>query len=700
MQATLPLVRSVSHAIATPASRIPHLEYHIVRKLHRSRKPNNTASPTIQRQQSRSRTSTADVNLNLLWPASAYEGYALADNEPTARTPDHSASTLPNPKSRTIDFNSNLIPDHDSAPSPGFVDLSSTSHHVSVTQLLAEANPERLLTWLAVHPAGQAFTSSATNEEFDQAFCALDPAVLADPFVRAYRHLGRSTDADWELSFRRSLVHRLRLFASRIDEILMRRREFGARLTLDSCRHALKCAASVGDVRIADHIWYKLMTPAGIEPDIICYNTYLHAHMWNLAHSEISRKSFRNTQRNLQLRSNIQRPRNLIGYSVSTRQPEPDWALRTKTLALFQDITNKGLVTDEDTFVNLIIGFGRSADLAGVTSILKSVWNIDVDALESYDEEELESPTFYPESHPLRPTARLLFAVVHSYAINHQVRKSWNLLDYISRNYALSIPDYVWTELFEWTYVLGSPRSKAKRDQGQAEGKIHLRELANLFDTLVDEPHNVRPSPVIFDLLARSYRKRHMLDATLEVIREAEEDMIQHLDELRLMVDTIKAMLKNPRGVVDNGMLSAKFIKFRNDFQLAYLSIRERYAFFITETQRVLKEDDFAGSGKQTTWSTQRLPQVIEEFEQYLPNFCNYRTKTGHVSLRLVEHRDQAQDTGFIRPLLLEANTIYEVLETSDLFEMAGDLHSLSERLEELQGQKSRRDSLGSKELD
>lgn len=691
MQAALPLVRSASHAIASPASRIPHLEYHIVRKLHRSKKTNNLLRAAPQRQQSRTRTYTADVNLNSLWPAATYESSAVADHETNSPSPQDPSTVESTRRSHTIDFNANEIPQHISTQVVGFADLSSSAHEISASRLLDEQSPERLLTWLAAHPEGMAFTASATQEEFDKAFCALDPGVLADPFLRAQKHLGGATDAEWELSFQRSLVRRLRLFAEKIDEILMRRREFGAQLTLNTCRHALRCAASVGDVRIADHVWDELMGSAGIEPDIPCYNAYLHAHMWNLAYSEGARRSFRNTQRNLDLRSKLQRPRPLMGYSVSTQRPEPDWTLRTRTLAIFQDISNKGLTTDEEIFVNVITGFARSADLPGVNSILKSVWNVDVDALESYDEEELESPTYYDDSHPLKPTPKLLFAVVHAYSINHRVDKAWNLLDYISRNYALPIPDYIWDELIEWTYVLSLSRSKAKRVQGQGEGKIHMREVESLFNTLTDEPHNVRPTPLALDLLARSYRKRHMLDRNLDVLRAAEDDMRKDMEELKLMVETIKAMLQNPPGIIDNGMLSKKFIKFRNDFQLLYLSIRQRYAFCLAETQRIIREDDFAGSGKESTWSSQRLPQVIEEFEEYLPTLCRYRMRTGWVVLNAAEHRDAAQDAGVIRPLLLEANTIWEALDTLDLFNMAGNLHGLSDKLKRLQGQERSR---------
>lgn len=683
MQAALPLARSVSHALGNPLSRIPHLEYHIVRKLQRPRKTNR--STCAHSQQLRRRSSTTDASLSSLWPASTYDGPITSEVEALPPAAEQTLTPRPSSASRAIDFNSNQVPDQASSRSLGFVDLSSASHHVSASPLLDEGCPERLMTWLISHPMGHAFIVSATVEDFDRAFCALDPRVLADPFVRAQRHLGRAADADLELSFRRSLVDRLRSFAAHIDEIMVRRREFGAALSLSSCRHALRCAASVGDVRVADHIWDDVMAPASVEPDIACYNAYLEAHMWNLAYSEIARKSFRNTKRTLELRSRIQRPRNLLGYRVSTRQPEPDWALRARALAIFQDITNKGLVTDEETFVNLMIGLARSADVPGVSSILKSVWNIDVDALDSYDEEELESPTYYPDSHPLRPTAKLLFAVVHSYAINNRVDKAWNLLDYISRNYALSIPLHVWDELFEWTYVLSLPRAKVQRDQGQSEGRIHMRQVEHLFNTLTDEPHNVKPSPIITNLLARTYRKRHMLEKCLDTVRTTEKNMVQQLEELRLMVDTIKAMLENPRGIIDNGMLSQKFVKFRNDFQLTFLSVRQQYAFMITETRQILKEDHFAVSGNQDAWSTLRLPQIIEEFEQYLPNFCDYRTTSGYVSIELAEHRDAAQDAGWIRPLLLEATAMWEALDTVDLFQMAGDLHELSAKLKELQ---------------
>ena len=68
MQATIPLVRSGSHVIASSVSRIPHLEYHIVRKLHRTRKSNPIQS-VPQRQQSRTRSSAVDLGFESRWPS-------------------------------------------------------------------------------------------------------------------------------------------------------------------------------------------------------------------------------------------------------------------------------------------------------------------------------------------------------------------------------------------------------------------------------------------------------------------------------------------------------------------------------------------------------------------------------------------------------------------------------------------------------
>ncbi|KAK5100858.1 hypothetical protein LTR70_001105 [Exophiala xenobiotica] len=698
MQAVLPLARSVRNvAITASRSRIPHLEYHILRKLDRPRRSNrqNHAS----RQQRRHRSSAAGDSLSYpTWSPAGFNSF-LEDDSATSPAP---SSLNPaqlrriSPRSPNVDFIANQIVQPSSSDTTGYVSLdsssSSTADGISVSKLLQEANPERLLAWLSLHIAGKAFLAVANANEFDQAFCALDPDILVEPFKQAQRYLRESSrNTDKELHFERSLVNRLRHFASSIDYILVTRQESGMPLTLNACRHALKCAASVGDVRMASHIWDIVMPTNKVDPDLGCYNAYLHAHVWNLAHSEIASVSLRNYKRNLDLRSKLWRPRNLLGYRVSPDglQQDPDWALRARVLAIFQDISNNGFVTNEETFTNLMIGLARAGDVAGVDSVLKSVWNIDVNALDSFDEEELESPTYYAESHPLKPSAKLLFAIVHAYSVNNSAAKAWTILDYTSRNYALDIPEAVWTELFEYTYVLSKYRSKARRDQGQSAGKIPRTEPENIYSTMIDAPHNVKPNAVMLSMRAKNFRDRRILDKNLDTLRHLEKNMMQHLENLQLMVDTITALSRDPRGITENGMISQKFIEFRRDFQMAFLIAIQQYDTLVLETQRSLREDDWAGSGKQQIWQRERLPKMVEEFQAYMPKSVEYKTRTGHVSLSFARSREQAQEKWSVRSLLFEATLIWRMFDSTDLFHLADQLRLLPQELDAAHSRRS-----------
>lgn len=698
MKAVLPLARSVRHAAITtnpPPSRIPHLEYHILRKLDRPRRPSIQANKL--QQQKRHRSSAVDLSFSSQpWAAPEFDNPFLDRESDTPQNETSQTAASPqriSAKSSKVDFIANQIIQSDAAGSPSYVSLGSPDHEISASELLDEANPERLLAWLSAHVTGKTFIGVASNEDFERAFCALDPGVLVEPFKQAQRYMreSRKTD-DYEFAFERSLVNRVRRFANTIDFILVTRQEAGRSLTLNLCRHALKCAASVGDLRMASHIWDALMLPNNIQPDIECYNAYFNAHVWNLAYSEIASVSMRNTTRNLELRSKFRRPKNLLGYRVSpeTAPKEPERALRARVLALFQEVSSRGLVSNEETFTTLMIGLAKAGDLAGVDSILKSVWNIDVNALNSFDEEEIESPTYYSDSHALRPTGKLLAAIVHSYAINNSAEKAWSLLDYTSRNYAIDIPESVWTELFEWSMVLSMNRSRVRRDQGQSAGKIPQQEVENLYKKMVDVPYNVRPNAIILSIRAKNLRQRRLLDVALDNLRHLQRDMVQHLKQLHLMVETIKAVVEDSRGIIQNGIVSQKFVDFRRDFQIAYLKAIQQHDILVLETKRLLKEDDWFGSDKQQIWPRQRLPQTIEEFQAYLPPLLKYKTRTGLVELHVSQHRGQASQDGPVRDLLWEATQIWHALEPVDLFRLATNLRVLPRELEEAQSNRVR----------
>lgn len=384
--------------------------------------------------------------------------------------------------------------------------------------------------------------------------------------------------------------------------------------------------------------------------------------------------------RHAQLRSQLWRPKNLLGYRVSDSMPDPEWTLRANVLETFRSISENAWPTDEETFVNLIIGLARAGDVPGVESILKSVWNIDVNALDSFDEEEIQSPTYYSDNHPLRPTHNLLFAIVHAYSLNSDTPKALSLLDYTSRNYALEIPAYVWEELLEWTFVLSKSRQKKSRKQGQAEGLISRAEVESLYNKIIDQPYNMEPTFPMLKVLAKSFRQqRRLLNKSLSTVRQVESDLHQHISKLKLMIDTAKSTILSQPRITTGGIPSKGFFEFRREFQLTFLSVLAQHGFLLQEVNRILTESNWPGTGKQNDWPRRWLPDVVEEFQSYLPRFFRYQSRTGQVTLECPKEL-RLEDP--VRSLLAEAAVIFRAMAPFDLFQLEKRLNHLSQNFE------------------
>ncbi|KAJ9650878.1 hypothetical protein H2198_009818 [Neophaeococcomyces mojaviensis] len=696
MQTALPLVRSARNALIPSSSRIPHISYHILCKADQPRKarPNRGS----QQQQIRQRSAVlhaADFNPSFQTESEAektcsardesspYELDSFFNPRTTLQADGVPQASDPSVSTATINDNAQLVGANDAQ--------ASTSSEVSIAPLLEEANADRILSWLEFHPAGRLFIHSANENDFDRAFCAVDPAVLLEPFKQALWHARGQGVAGDALRIHKSLVVCVRSFAQTIDNLLVARQDSGAKLTLPVCRHALKCAAVVGDRRMADHIWEKIMPTHNLEPDIGCYNAYMEAHVFNLGLGQAARTSFRATKRHLTLRSESKRPKHLWGYSTDPTGSNTKPTLKLSALALFQEISDKGLATTEETFTNLMVALARTGDINGPESILKSVWNIDVKLLESFDEEEIQSPTFYPDGHPLRPTSKMLWTVVHCYGVTSHAYKAWSLLDYISRNYALDIPDHVWNELVERTYVLSVRKSAVKRSQGQAEGQVPLAEIERLYQILTDEPYNIQSTPIISNLLARSYQQRRLRKKTVHTLRDSDKAMKDQIKKLQIMNRAFKDLTQQTSALMDNGMLSRSFLQLRHKFQMLYMTARLQLDLITVQAHRIIREDDFAGSGAETTWSRIKLPNFIEQLCHYLHQHVDYKTSTGRVRLNIrPDGRSPLLESDFY-DTIEESHMIWNILNNQNLFEMASDLERLPRELDLLKNSRRKR---------
>ncbi len=494
--------------------------------------------------------------------------------------------------------------------------------------ILQQAHPDRVLQALSSTVEGRRFVAHAHAEDFGAAVCSIEPRLLLEPFKDVYRYIKPSLATQPRYRRIRSIDERLDSLAEQLEEIVNQRREAGHRLTKDVCIHLLHCARVLCNGSMAREIWQVIIPEDGLEKglDVRAYNCYTEAICWSNAFRKSEQWRLRVTPRLLGIRRGDNPPPDLVGHRIGPL------GLRHETLITFRRMVDQKLHGDESTFTNIMIAMGREGDLPGAKSILKSVYNIDVDLLLQVDEEEVETPTFYESNSPLRPTARLLYTIAHVFGSNNDVGLAFKLVDFVSRQYDIRIPSNVWMHLLEWAVVLSIRRSRAKEKQGQAIGQVPHSIVDTIWTEMTDEPHNIKPDVVMYTFRARSLRDRGMLRESLDSIQSAktlfettrgQAERLRH--ELLALTDQILAHSSSRSGQI----VPAEWFDLRRQFLLSSVVEDRDLQLLIVAIRLTLTEKRWPGHGRFKEWERRRLPDLIAEFPEYLPNTLTYRTRGG-----------------------------------------------------------------------
>ena len=537
------------------ASCIPHLRLHIVARQPR-RKATGPPLLTRERRQQWLHTSPRD-----------YSPFLSLDGEAQDLEQEGLAEKVESPKSMTLEAH------------------ATQDNHSQINHILEERHPERVLFTLLDPLIGYTFIKRAEPAAFTDAFTALDPQCLIEPVKEVYRFMKPSLTSDPTYRWVRHIGDRFASFSIQLYTIVGMRREAGHKLTLDDYRHLLDCARTMGHLPMAKYVMWRMMNEDGIEPDFQCYNHLMEAHCWSHAWSKSEQWRLRVTPRILQIRATYWRQPDLKGHRVGPS------GLRYKTLALFKEMVARGFKGDESTFTTLMTAMGRENDLFGAKSILRSVYNIDVDLLQQVDEEEVETPTFYEADSPLCPSARLLFTVAHVWGSNNEPVLAYRLVDYISRQYDLRIPFRVWMHLLEWTFVVGLRRSGTEIRQGQDVGQVSHETLERLWEAMTDAPHYVEPDNRMLTMRARSQRDVLKLDETLGSLRDGKDKLDVRRRQLlglsEQVMNWIDEWIKDGR---TDDILPAEWYDLRRAFLIGTLETDRDLQLLITASRQVFKE--------------------------------------------------------------------------------------------------------------
>lgn len=302
-----------------------------------------------------------------------------------------------------------------------------------------------------------------------------------------------------------------------LREVKAIRNAAGVRSTLADYRMLLRAARDLGSRPMADNMWASMLHDE-ITPDTQCYNYYMAAIVFDEVHFAVNRQKLRVIPFHKLARSHSKLGRGFTAFRVG------EHGLKAKVIRFLNDMLRHGAIANEESFRVVMTALAREGDIETVKSILKRMWNIDVDGLQSGKDEEQLKPKNMEPSNPLRPSPDLLFTVAHAFGINNDIPTALRLVDFIARHYDLQISREIWSQLFEWTFVLSSTRTGLKVPIDETKtGQLPKQGLLNLWNTMTGSPYFVKPTMGMYNHMIKNLQQRDTVPLMYEKICEGVE---------------------------------------------------------------------------------------------------------------------------------------------------------------------------------
>jgi hypothetical protein len=491
-----------------------------------------------------------------------------------------------------------------------------------VYRILRNGEPRQILLTLG-NPINENVVGLLPDSVFVSALLRLTPEYFLEPFLDILAPVHGAL-----LSAKKvyTSADTIRRFFGTLNQILMARRSGGKTLGLVEYRHLLRISALIGDLRRVIVLW-KEMRGSGIEPDLQCYNSFMHASVWDRAVYGPEKTRVRVTPYNYRRRRfGII----LKGYGTAGR------SVRREVRSIFADMQKLGLTLDEDTYINLLLASARVGSRMDMNHILKEVWMVDVKAIMTKSPDQLPAARPLVESSPIYPTRKLLFAVAHAYGCNSQFKEALLIVNYISQQYGIEITDDIWAELFERGFVLSRKRI-GRYAQANLLGKIDpeiLFELKGML-RLDGQPYDMP----VYRMLAKSTCHHRQYHRFQEVAREA----YQMLRETRKERDHALRVLENFLNIplhLDSASHPIEESGLRGNCETPHVwRALQKYEKLrlLVEQQQIMMEKIVESAVNLKWWTdpwdfewTHRLfPRFLAEWKDFLPESYSITLPTG-----------------------------------------------------------------------
>ena len=511
---------------------------------------------------------------------------------------------------------------------------STTNWTGKIGAAIAANNSSALLShvWEASKDAD--FIASIPGVTFAEILRRVQPDEGLLPLHYRYKSLGPKhyVQSTWARQELYKMVQRKRRM---YQDIFENRMKSGMNISHGEFTSMLNITRVLWDGRGAQNI-LRTMLSRHVEPDVTCYNHYFEARCWSDALVPEERHALRVIPLNVDRRSKSSTRETREGYKIEGHDIG-EKGIRWEVSRLFQKITDEGRRGDLKTYMNLITAQAREGDLQGVKSVLRHVWNVDIDALLAGRAVSAYVPTIDEDS-PRYPNEELLFVLAHAFGSNNDVPTALRVVAHVSELFGIRIPELVWAELLEWTFVLTRYRNETRKFGGADQGQLPAKSMENLWNVMQGEAYQIKPDMQMYDLMIRHHWREDHLHKMMTLMREGlamhnakfgEDESF--LDEYENRKTLAKSDLAGTFAMAMDSSISEE----RSSKWLSFVMIHRWFRLLLSGTRyNVSTSPGRQKEDRVYIWQRQMIPLVIDEFWRFRSHMpLRYGIRTGWVML-------------------------------------------------------------------
>ncbi|KAI0017558.1 mitochondrial ATPase expression-domain-containing protein [Xylariomycetidae sp. FL0641] len=312
----------------------------------------------------------------------------------------------------------------------------------------------------------------------------------------------------------------------------------------------------------------------------------------------------------------------------------------TPVKRLLRYMYGAGMKVNDQILCSIMVALGRSGSLGMINQgILAQEYGIQIkrvvadDGVQSFQVTSvvLQDQQYRPRTH-VRPSVRLLRAIVEVYGSNGEISAAMALIEYISSQHKVPIPADVWIDLMEWTYVMGSNQVKGAWERAGLTSKIpHPLAVQDIWTAMRYHPTypvSKPPFKALYMMAAKhlsansSRRRRDALPYIRSAanVYYAEEAAYEH---------AVYASVRADRDGV--GAAAARLVLQRTRLRknVMWYQMRELVRRLLKTAHKLNRFENPC----EDPIPTPAVPKWIAEFRPFLDNPLRYRTPTGEVQL-------------------------------------------------------------------